>query len=119
MARITKNERYDESGQWVTLFRPAFPESRKMPNWWIELGPEIQAHGEKLYYKGAEITEIDNFDPQKIEPSTDPMTIEWALTMEDGTYAVYKPESQFIAEALALAGSELWAGSRKLKRLRE
>lgn len=110
--RITPNETYDDLGRAIKplKFHPRSPRDRKMPDWWIEFGWDVQIHN-KPYYKGVEIVEIDNFDPPVIESTTDPMTIQWSLTLDDGTYVMYKPESRAIAEFLY--GSELWRRNRQ------
>lgn len=114
MARITTNERYDSFGKAIKppkVISPFSSRDRKMPDWWAEFGWDVQLHLGKFYYKGVRIVEIDNFDPPKIEPTTDPMSIQWSFLLEDGTYAVYIPESRFLAKDLCESG--LWRRNRR------
>ena len=114
MARITINERYDGFGRAIKppkVISPFSSRDRKMPDWWVDVGFDVQEHRGKLYYKGVRIVEIDNFDPPKIEPDTDPMDIQWSFLLADGTYEVYTPEWRMIAETLYK--SNLWRRNRR------
>lgn len=114
MARITINERYDGFGRAIKppkVISPFSSKDRKMPDWWVEFGWDVQVHDRKFYYKGVRILEIDNFDPPKIEPTTDPMTIQWSLLLADGTYEIYSPECWNIAKGLY--ESDLWRRNRR------
>ena len=114
MARITTNERYDSFGKAIKppkVISPFSSKGYKMPDWWVKYGPDVQAHDRKYYYKGVRIIEIDNFDPPMIEPTTDLVSIQWSLSLEDGTYAVYGPQSWSIAKSLY--ESDLWWRNRR------
>lgn len=115
MARITINERYDGFGRAIKPPKVIHPFSssrdRKMPDWWVDVGFDVQAHDGKLYYKGVRIVEIDNFDPPKIEPTTDPSDVQWSILLADGTYEIYIPECRIIA--LNLYHSNLWRRNRR------
>lgn len=93
MVRITKNERYDESGQVLINGRPISTYTWK----WTQKGPRLQFDGSTPYYEGRKVLSISRCDPKFITEWTRPIDLLWILVLSDGGIVTYRPENDEIA----------------------